>query len=277
MFNEIQNGPVLQKLSDLLADKYGVSVRLLRLFDSSCFGDSQYECIEQGNNLLIPIKVNNILLSAAVIDNANHLDAKDRQTATQLVRMMMDPIFYSHYLSSKITNEVDTNSPSFFEYPQTLFNGTLADINKPLERPKRSLCIGTIFSRSPNQLLFNRFSHSVHEVSERWAMLRIQDISSDISSANDLIDMGPITITVEELGDIDPKLVKAICEYVSQPHTPESPMLLVNSKLSLIELNAKLSLGDSVMEYFLFNQIDLSAMPMTEDKIKEIIDMLFYD
>lgn len=269
MMHKLETNPSTKRLKDIIQMKYGASLKLLPIADSSNLSAST-NYYAKGDDILIPIVVNELFLSTVLVPRGNLLSQTDKNSISQLVRMVLDPVCYSAYLTSK--------EQRMLEPLQEGFDGGLAGPTLvETSNKKKPLCTGSIFSRSSNLMSFNRFAHSVHEITHRWAMLRLDDLGDSLSSTQDLLDLGPITLLIPELRELSDSKIGMIREYLGKNHSSNDPLILINSQASLVDIDKEKQLGKEIMDHFLFNQIDLTNQVFTEDRIKEILEMLFYD
>lgn len=268
MIQTLETNPSTKRLKDIIQLKYGATLKIMPIADSNSLSNAS-GFYAKGDDLLIPIVVNDLFLSTAIVPRGNLLSSSDKGSISQLIRMVLDPVCYSAYLSSKERNL--SSDPISTFYP---FAGPVLVEALPKKRP---LCTASIFSRSSNLMSFNKFAHNVHDITERWAMLRMDDLGDSLSSQQDLLDLGPITLLIPELRELNDLKIDLIRQYIGKNHASNDPLLLINSQSTLMELDREKNLGKEIMDHFLFNQIDLTSQVFTEERIREILEMLFYD
>lgn len=268
MIQTLESNPSTKRLKDIVQHKYGAKLKLMPIADSKTMANESGYYLKE-KDLCIPIVVNSLFLSTVVVADGARLNGPERMAISQLVRMVLDPVCYSTYLANK-------ERSLSYSGNLDLLSGSVPFLveSQPTRRP---LCTGSIFSRSSNPMSFNRFAHNVHEATQRWAMIRIDDLGESISSLQDILDLGPITLLIPELKDISDLNMGIIRQYVTNNHGSNDPLLLLNSQSSLIEIDRQRPLGQEIMDHFLFNQVDLTSQVFTEERIKEILEMLFYD
>ncbi|RYZ87338.1 MAG: hypothetical protein EOP04_11905, partial [Proteobacteria bacterium] len=91
------------KLKQLLSSRYGKGLELRPLMDLSKLAQAS-ETMVSGNDLFIPIVVQEQFLGTAVIPHGWELSEDKRKGIAQLVRMVLEPKLYNEYLERRESN-----------------------------------------------------------------------------------------------------------------------------------------------------------------------------
>jgi hypothetical protein len=114
----------------------------------------------------------------------------------------------------------------------------------------------------------------IHEISERWAYLRFHDIKDQIQSVQDLIDLGSLTLFIEDILSINPFHREIISEYLKGPQLRSQPLLLIGSATSFRDLQAQDMLHPDLVRVFGSHLLEIDRLPRGRALFREVIEMV---
>lgn len=239
----------------------------------------------RGNSLLISVMANDHYLATAIVPQAEEIPETDRLAITHLVKMVLEPEFYSWYLDqmthnsllSHLTTDNIVSIHTPFDLRETFFSETQLDAE--IEHHSSAALIpddGTsvlfLEARSPSQI--QKVAIDIHEVSERWAYLRFQDVKDQIQSVQDLMGLGSLTLFVEDILNIGAFHREIIADYLKNNHSNEEPLLLIGSATSFADLQAHDMLHPDLAHILESHRLEVERLPRTRDLFREAIEMV---
>jgi hypothetical protein len=259
MIHLIQNNAAVHELKTILFQKYGKEIKFLPVVDlekvNVDFNElTQIERHQENDleiknissfyfskdqNLIFPIIVNNTYLTSAQVTNSTDLSLEDTGNLAQLIHQTLDPICYDFYLS----DAPQTNVVQNYEFST-----------------------GFIYSNTNDAFLFQKFVSQIHDVSDRWALLKLKDLS--LHSVYDLESLGAVTLVVDDLAQISPEQLEIVSEYLKVPRSHENPLILINS------VNGEPG-SESLIEDLKNSKIDLNYECLNEHYLKTLLSKAF--
>lgn len=243
---------MLEKLNDMIKDRYGKGFSIRKL--AAVEAEASTEMVIRGDDLYVPIYVKDIFLGFGMVHEARDLTLEQQKHVSKLIRMIMEPELYSQHLERTINN---------LEIEKTSVTDTDEEDHKKLI---------FVFGQQPTRV--QKISMEIHEVSNNWSLLPIQDISSQLKSATDIVALNGSTLSVNlELG-LNTELESVILEYLKQDL---SGALLIFSaaRPSYQLLEAKL-ISAEMHSHLMKHEFSVDRLPIEKNMLKDVLEMMYF-
>jgi hypothetical protein len=279
MIAEMMKLASIVRLKGILKSRYGKGLEITTMVDSDEIPRGE-GCLLRGNSLLIPISANGHYLATAIVPKADDIQESDRQAITHLVRMILEPEFYSWYLDQMTHNSLHSHS-----LIDTNIDTNIVSLHLPLELgadlPDETLFNedadgGThvLFLEAASPAQIQKIAVDIHEVSERWAYLRFQDIKDQILSVQNLAELGSLTLFVDDILNIGDFHREILVSYLQHPHSVQEPLILIGSSTSLRDLLSHDMLHPDLARLLESHRLEVERLPRTRDLFREAIEMV---
>ncbi|WP_413289334.1 hypothetical protein [Bdellovibrio sp. HCB337] len=263
----------LIKLKQLLSSRYGKGLELRRLMDLSKLRIDS-EPVIQGNDLYIPIVVQEQFLGTAVIPHGWELCEDKKKSVTQLVRMVLEPKLYSEYLERRETNLQSLESTTFSTENVTIF-GDDEDLNEDTIVEQKNLVTSLLHLQGHDNSLIKKVALQIHEFSTRWAFVPFEDVSKEIRSAMDICNLGGMTLFVENVEALSEEHQALLAEYVKSPRSLVEPLILTSSNLSFEKLSSRL-VNQALVAEIKDSYLEVERAPLSSEMLRELLDLFFH-
>lgn len=267
----------LLKLKQLLSVRYGKGLELRRLVDLSKIKEDSTPVV-QGNDLHIPIVTQGQFLGTAVIRHGWELSSDKKQSLTQLVRMVLEPQLYNEFLERREINlqsvdafSFDIENLSLFEEPSE-FPPNLHDF--PAESPQQ-LITSLLHLQGHDNSLIKKVALQIHEFSARWAFVPLEDVAGELNSSLDISNLGGMTLFVENVENLSPKIQILLADYLKSPRSLAEPLILTSSTLSLADLSHRLNCRELDLDIQESN-LEIERAPLNSQMLRELLDLFFH-
>lgn len=244
----------LLKLKQLLSGRFGKGLEVRQLMDLSKLKRGS-EPVIQGNDLYIPIVVQEQFLGTAVIPYGWELCEEKKKDVVQLVRMVLEPTLYKEFLERRESNLQSIESLSFSE-------------TKPL-------ITSLLHMYSPNEFLIKKIAWQIHEFSARWAFVSFTDICSELHTALDISNLGGMTIYVDKLEALSEQHQALLAEYTRSPRSLAEPLILTGSTLPLVTLKTRL-VNASLVADIQESHLEIDRAPLSSERLRELLSLFFH-
>lgn len=266
---------VLFKLNQLLSSRYGKALELRLLIDLSKLSDASATLVS-GNDLYIPIMVQQQFLGTAVVPHGWELSEENRTSLTQLVRMVLEPKLYSEFLERRESN---LRSVQLLEFPST--NLSLLGEDNSFER-ETSFANNATPSTTPlihlqgkqNQIM-KKVALQIHDFSGRWVFVPFEDVQNDLDSVTELCNLGGITLFVKDVENLSAKYQDLLASYLSLPRSLEEPLILTSSLIPVSELNSFIS-NPGLLEDIQAVHLAVDRTPLNSSALRDVVELIFY-
>lgn len=262
----------LIKLKQLLSSRYGKGFELRRLMDLSKLRVDS-EPVVQGNDLFIPIVVQEQFLGAAIIPHGWELCEDKKKSVTQLVRMVLEPKLYGEYLERRETNLQSLESSSFSTTNLSLFAEEEDFDDEILAEPK-NLITSLLHLQGHDNSLIKKVALQIHDFSARWAFVPFEDVSKELHSVMDLCNLGGMTLFIQNVESLSEEHQSLLAEYSQSPRSLVEPLILTSSNLSLEKLNSRL-VNKALLEEIKESYLEVERAPLSSQMLRELLDLFF--
>jgi hypothetical protein len=265
----------LEKLKQLLNSRYGKSLEFRHLMDLSKLQGNSEPAIH-GNDLYIPIVVEEQFLGTAIIPHGWELSLEVKNNVTQLVRMVLEPHLYTEFLARRETN---LRSVEFGNFSATNLN----QYTENYENEDQDISIGEtqtlitslLHLHGHDNSLIKKIALQIHEFSARWAFVHFEDVCKDLDTAMDICSLGAMTLFIENIEALTPKHQDLLAEYLKSPRSLSEPLILTSSNLSLEKLYTGL-VNTTLIEHIQSSHLEIERAPLNSVMLRELLDLFFY-
>lgn len=243
---------MLEKLNDMIKDRYGkgFSIRKLAAVDA----EASTEMVIRGDDLYVPIYVKDIFLGFGMVHEARDLTLEQQKHVTKLIRMILEPELYSQHLERTIHNlEIEKSNTTDTE-----------------EHDHKKLIF--VFGQQPTRV--QKISMEIHEVSNNWSLLPIQDIAKQLNSAADLVLLSGSTLSVNlELG-LSADLEKVILDYIKQDST--GALLIFSAARTAYQLLEAKLISAEMHTCLMDHEFSVDRLPIEKNMLKDVLEMMYF-
>ncbi len=269
------------KLKQLVASRFGKDLEIRQLMDLRG-QDGSEDLTLKGSDLHIPIRMEGHFLGTAVVSEAAELNRQNQEDLAQVVRLVLEPTLYNWYLERKESNLQQLSEAQFpvdniqifkEELPsiESLFQED-ADFDEDLQKP--TLISNLIHLESKNNVIVKKIALQLHEMTHRWAFVPFQDIKSQLTTVVDILNLGAMTVFIENLQTLTAQDQELVLEYIKSPRSDEEPLLITSSSLSKEELKNS-DLHPELVEQIEINTFEADRAPLVYQSLKEVLELFF--
>jgi len=265
----------LMKLKQLLSSRYGKGLELRRMMDLSKLREDS-EPVVQGNDLYIPIVVQEQFLGTAVIPHGWELSSDKKKSVAQLVRMVLEPKLYNEFLERRESNLQTIESLNFSASNLSLFGEDENDYQEEAstEAPQQ-LITSILHLQGRDVSLIKKVALQIHDFSARWAFIPFEDVAKDLNSAMDICNLGGLTLFVNNVENLSAEHQDLLADYLKSPRSLSEPLILTSSTLSLEELNTRL-VNSTFNQDIQTSHLEVERAPLNSQMLRELLDLFFH-
>jgi len=250
---------ILIKLNHLLNSRYGKGLELRRLMDLSRI-NMESEHAVHGNDLYIPIIVENQFLGTAIIPFGWELCEDNKKKIAQLVRMALEPKLYSEFLERRENN---------LQYQDV--EETVSDPAK-----EKKLITSFLHLHGHDDSLLKKVALQIHDFSARWAFVPFEDICTDLKTVFDICNLGATTLYVPNVESLSEEQQRLLADYVRCPRSLAEPLLLTASTYSRDSLSKKM-VNTELFSELQGSYLEVERTPLDSKTLRELLDLFFYE
>lgn len=272
----------VNRLKEILADRYGKSLQIRQLMDLSEV-DVSKSFFTRGQDLHVPLRLNGAFLGTAIIPDANDLNKEKQEHVAQLVRLILEPGMYNWFLKQKEDNLTEISKAQLEFENLRLFGEPLPDIDEELKNTldalrdaeKSDLITQLIHLEGSRETLNKKVALQLHEMTSRWAFVPFADIKRQLHSSQDISALGEVTIFIEGVEDLNAAEQELLTDYLNDHCTNEEPLIITTSCKPLDQLAAIPTLSDKLMDEISVNSFEVDKAPLTNQGLKEVLELFF--
>lgn len=264
----------MMKLKQLLSSRYGKGLELRRMMDLSKLRDDS-EPVVQGNDLYIPIVVQEQFLGTAVIPHGWELSSDKKKSVTQLVRMVLEPKLYNEYLERRETNLQIVESLNFSASNLSLFGEDQAEMLEEVTTQPQHLITSLLHLQGHDSSLIKKVALQIHDFSARWAFIPFEDVCKELHTAMDICNLGGMTLFVENVENLSAEHQALLAEYLKSPRSLSEPLILTSSTLAMSDLNTRL-VNSTFNEDIQTSHLEIERAPLNSQMLRELMDLFFH-
>lgn len=285
MIAEMMKLASIVRLKGILKSRYGKGLEITTMVDSEEIPRGE-GYLFRGNSLLIPIMSNGHYLATAIVPKVDNLTEDDRQGIAYLVRMVLEPEFYSWYLDQMTHNSLHSSHASndniislnpAFEMSENLLDDSEMGHDRYTALVSADDFVGStnvlfLEAKTPSQI--QKIAVDIHEVSERWAYLRFQDVKDQILSVQNLMELGSLTLFIDDILNISDFHREILISYLQHAHSGQEPLILIGSATSFQDLLSNDMLHPDLVKILEAHRLEVDRLPRTRDLFREAIEMV---
>jgi len=264
MFNHVLKSASVERLKSLLQDRYGRSLEISFLNDST-YVDMNAHAFHVENGILeIPIVSQGHFLAVAKIHDALTLAETSQEAISEIVRLVLEPAFERWFL-----NQVHQVQGPFRKL------GLLEAVTEAMHADESSFAtVVLITSKNPHRVA--RTALQVHEALQGWAFVRWSEIKTQTRSVQDLRELGSATLLVDDIFDLNPEEKDLFREWFLHSESGAGPSLVLGSTLSWDQIKDQNLLPFEILQEAGQRQIEADFLPndrrFCADAIKLLLD-----
>lgn len=277
MFKGTESDNSMNRLKQILASRYGKGLELRPLTDvSDDEGSDGGSHSMKGLDLHIPLRVRDAFLGTAVVPSAGDLSSENKVQISQMVRMILEPTLYRDFLERREDNLRSLTEGDLAASNIRLFeNHAWPDTAPaPLESPQ--LLSNLIYFYGHDAQRNRRAAFMLHEMTGRWAFAPFEDLRSSVSSTDDLVKLGALTLYISDVRALDPASQELLVEYLSVPRSSQCPLILIGGFADPDELTRDGVLSSAILAEIAVNSLELDRIPLKDKSLRDVLHLMFF-
>jgi hypothetical protein len=266
MFSDSLKSSSVHKLESLLKDRYGLGMQVNFLVDSAKQETTTDSYYLVDSDLKVPVVAKGKWLATVVVPSAGRLEFKDHSAIADLVRLVLEPTLYSWYLEQFENNQ----KSAFVNSENNILDNISDEINTidsfetPSEHGKMQIIGSVLRLKSSNTKQINKVALEIHEIADRWAFLRFNEIMAGIHDLNDLKSLGPVTLFIEDLSALPLNMLSLISNYSLDSSPDDHPLILIATRES----------KEKVSENIQSILVDVDRLPAEINQLRDTVTLL---
>lgn len=275
MLKDVIESTSVKKLQGIIHRRYGkvISIKAVR---SALVQESDSDAGSLiGTTLHIPIQVHSHYFATALVHEATSLTAEEQLAISYMIKMVLEPEFYNWYLEQAAHNAQNAkqseNVISIFK-PYDLYHHDLESIDEQDEPAEEKL----ICLESSNPHLIPRLSYEIHELSGKWAFLKFSDIQDQVKSIQDIMDLGDLTLLVEDVLNLSPFHRTLIQSYIESGNLENKPLILIGATSKIESLESQEVLTPSFARLLIANRLETERLPKDQKLLQETLEFMLH-
>ncbi len=272
MMTGIMQKNSVQKLKGLLNDRYGLGLQITSMVNVANMDVGHLGGELRGSSLSVPICARGKYLATAILSRADSLSKGDLSAVSEMVRLVLEPALFSLYLERQELN-VRIQDLKKFEDLENVYSLPSLGSNSGWSNEQPEFSSSLILLESFNPHTISRVAIHIHETGKRWALIRYSEIRHSLNSVQDIREMGPMTLLVEDLLQLSPEAQLQLVEFAQTADPKTEPLILIGSTSSLDDLNQREVLSADLARILLYSRLELDRMPKEFSKLQETIEI----
>ncbi len=258
------------RLAEMIEGRFGKDLKVLSYFSSHYHSDE--------DDIIIPINKENVAIAKVVVFGGKDLDPREQSEIESLVQIYsrnLTLVFDETETPHKIDETAELQTGDAEElYPKSDLwidadDLQLSDIDflsdmepQPFEFVNHGFVIKT-----GNDRLFTKISYVLHEKTDRWALLRWDDVRDSIKSIHDLLSMGTTTLVVKDPSRLSQREQELIRVCLSLNSVQEKPIFVFHD-------TSDGGQGIQFLEDIPVSLISANRLPQDENLLSEALDLM---
>lgn len=262
VIHDIPTKTSLNRMQELVFSRYGKRVIFTTLAGPQLISNQSQRT--STDHYHFPIQNDDMYLANAILQDCQELSKEKLEEIANLVQFIAEPILHNWVLSRHDfieDNKLDNNKVI------SLFG----------EAEKSLQIDGVVVLECDHAELLFKVAHQIHEVTHRWAFVKFSDVASQISSADDIAQLGAMTIFIENLQDLSPDQQKIISAYFRKNKTEDEPILLVGSAAKLEVLQLQNLIDSAFLKDLLGLRFKVDRYPLSYTQLSLVIERIIRD
>lgn len=272
--HKVMNTAAMLRLRGIVQSRYGKGLQVSSMMNLQDI-NSKNAFEVQGDDLIIPIFNQEQFLGMAQISDGAILTQDEKLTLSQLVKMVLEPELYSFYLDQLAHNSFVLNPSS--ENVVSLHGHQNSSFESLQETAESDIKSNIFFLEGDSKARKNQVAVEIHDMMDRWAFLRFEDIQTQVHSSKDLKDLGSVTLFVENFEKLSEIHKDMIHEFLKDSNWPSEPLFLIGSEMSLQSLKAQDQVHPSLAQIMTAHQIEVARLPRDLTRLQECVDLIIHN
>ncbi len=248
-----------------------MKINWMKQVSSLDFIDGDHEV--KATDLHIPIQVHQHYFATVVVESVLGLSKEDHMMISQLVKMVLEPEFYSWYLGQVSHNsQMNVNQDNVVSIYNP--NTTLSAHEDSEEDDTEGNSTSVIFLQAENPNMIPRLANEVHEISDRWAFLRFKDIQGQIKSVEDLKALGSLTLLIEDILELSPEQQELIHQFLKSAKSSQDPLLVIGSGSKIENLEADQMIHEGLAPLLKMHRLEIDRLPRDTGLLHEALEIM---
>ncbi len=267
MVRDIEQSAAMGKLKDILGQRYGMGLqmRFMQAVSQEFGGDT---FLQTQGDLHIPIRVEDKLLATAVLLRGGELQVVEQETASQLIRLFLEPELFNFYVRQMSHNMVTEKSADIV----SIYEPMDMDIEDEVENFDISTNVICLQAENPNMI--PRMSHNIHDVSDRWACLRFADIQSQVNCFGDIKSLGSLTLVIDDILQIKPEHQEILHSYLLNSTPSEDPLLVIGCTTPIEDLEKREMIHQGLASILKEHRLEVDRLPRDPQLLQESLEIM---
>jgi hypothetical protein len=244
---------MLERLNDMIQERYGKGFSVRRI---AAVGSTQDLSTHlQNQDLLVPIIVKDVFLGYGMVHQAVDLSHEQQEQISKLIRMILEPELYTEHLERTLHNlqiEKDVALES-----RTNSNGKL------------------IYVYGQNAHRVQKIALDIHEISQNISYLPLQDVLSQIKSADELSELDGSTLVVDLEKDLSDEAHQLLIEFIKRQIS--GPLLIFTSARPAYQLSGVSQLKAELIELIKNQEFSVDRLPVDKVMLKDVLEMMYFE
>ncbi len=262
VIHDIKTKTSLNRMQELVFSRYGKRVILTTLVSPELISNQSQNV--HANHYQFSIQNEDMFLANAILKDCRDLSQEMREEIAELVQFIAEPILQKWVLSRHSFVEENTSNSSKVV---SLFG----DSEKSLQMD------GVLVLECDHSELLFKVAHQIHEVTHRWAFVKFSDVSSQISSSDDISQLGAMTIFIENLQDLSTEHQKIISAYFHKTKTEDEPIILIGSSIKLEVLQLQNKMEAAFIKDLIGLRFKVDRFPLSYSQLSLVIERIIRD
>lgn len=241
----------LIKLRGMIQNRYGMDLKINFINEISAIDLSQQTPSTIEGDLHIFITPQSKYMATVIVKNGAELETEEKYNVFQLIKMILEPVFFSAYLDQQEQNQ---KAHRLQQHPSDLSGQVIL-----------------LESDSPFSIL--KYAIEIQDITERWAHMPYFSIKSQISKVSDLFELGRVVISIDDILTLNGEEQMMFCEFLFKADPTLHPLIVIGtsseSSLSIIDQHLASVLKDK--------RIQLQSLPLETKKLRESLELFFTD
>lgn len=248
-------GRMLEKLNDMIKDRYGKGFSIRKL--TSVDGQKDFETHLNNEDLYVPILVKDIFLGYGLVHQAHDLSIEEHQQLSKLIRMILEPELYSEHLERTLHNLQIEKETAQETTSQVITNGKLI----------------YVYGHSATRV--QKISMEIHEISQNMSYLPIKDVLSSVKSAEDLMSLEGSTLVVDLESGLSQEVQGLLIGYLQKQTA--GPLLIFTSSRPSYQLIETSILTTEFQEILKNHEFSVDRLPVDTQMLRDVLEMMYFE
>jgi hypothetical protein len=243
----------------------------------------QVTACSENNDLVYPVVYEGKWLSQVRIKNGQYLDRFSQHQISHFIDLQLAPHMYKQLLELELHNLRSVAEDGFQSDGLYLFGGENESEEKYYEELSRKPQYEshkepfTICLYGKDTFRHRKIANEIHHLfGHRWALMNYQDLSSNLTSVDQIFELGSVTLYVDQVHRLEQREIDLINQFLIRkygdfkPRT-ETPLFVLSSEDSE---DFKGVLNSTVLEIDGDSCFRTENWPLKTEQIRDILDLL---